>query len=113
MAKAKPENALCKNVNKDIKPQALTLAKAIISMQNKIEKEIPTFEKLPIIQQVISAQGERVLKSNPYTQEFRAIVRDYASALKNFDDITKEHIEKKSDNISSLQDFRSKFKVAK
>ena len=110
---AKTAKALCKNVNADIKEQALTLAKAITSMQKKIEKEIPTFEKEPIAQQVISTQGEKIVKSNPYTQEFRAIVRDYASALKNFDDLLENHKEAETDDITSLDEFRNKIKVAK
>lgn len=110
---AKTAESLCKNVSGAIRDQALTLAGAIIAMQKKIEKEIPTFEKMPMATMVTSTQGEKVLKSNPASQEFRAIVRDYASALKNFDDLLENHRVESADKVSTLEDIRSRIKVCK
>lgn len=101
---------ICKNVNKDIRPQAITLAEAVITMQKKIEQQIPVYEKMPLAQQVTVGTGETILRQNPATVEFRATVRDYAAALKNLHEI----VENNSDRgTTSLDEFRARLRVAK
>lgn len=74
---------ICANVSADIKPQAMTLANAVLAMQNKIDQQIPVYEKMPLAQQVTVGTGEKMLRANPAVQEFRATVREYAQALNN------------------------------
>lgn len=74
---------ICANVSADIKPQAVTLANAVIAMQAKIEEQIPIYKQMPLAQQVTVGTGERMLRQNPAVQEFRATVREYAQALNN------------------------------
>jgi len=78
----KPED-ICSKVNKDIRPQAETLAKAVFAMQAKIDQQIPIYEQMPLAQQVTVGTGEKMLRANPAVQEFRATVREYAQALNN------------------------------
>lgn len=84
MTKAKE---ICSKVNKDIRPQAETLAKAVFAMQEKLEQQIPIYEKMPLAQQVTVGTGETMLRQNPAVQEFRATVRDYSSALKSLTEL--------------------------
>ena len=101
---------ICTNVSTDIKPQAITLAKAVLAMQNKIDQQIPIYEQMPLAQQVTVGTGEKMLRQNPAVQEFRATVRDYAQALNNLQDIldnTPDQVEE-----SSVEDIRKKFKIA-
>ena len=102
---------ICAGVSPDIKPQAVTLANAVLAMQNKIEQQIPIYEKMPIAQQVTVGTGERMLRQNPAVQEFRATVRDYSQALSNLRAIIDNN--KAPAEVSSLNDLRAKFKVAK
>lgn len=74
---------ICANVSADIKPQAITLANAVLAMQNKIDQQIPIYDQMPLAQQVTVGTGERMLRQNPAVQEFRATVREYAQALSN------------------------------
>jgi hypothetical protein len=102
---------ICANVSKDIRPQAVTLANAVLAMQSKIDQQIPIYEQMPLAQQVTVGTGEKMLRQNPAVQEFRATVRDYAQALSNLRSIidnNSAHAE-----TSSLDDLRSKFKMAK
>lgn len=101
---------ICANVNADIKPQAETLAKAVLTMQAKIEQQIPIYQQMPLAQQVKVGTGEVMLRANPATQEFRATVRDYAQALNSLQDILENN--KAPAQVSTLDDFR-KFKIAK
>ena len=52
--------------------------------------------------------GRLVERANPIVQEYRALVRDYASAIKSYKDITnrEEDVE-----VDQLGDLRSRFKV--
>lgn len=103
---------IIKNVNKQIKPQALTLARAVLAMQAKIEQQMPVYEKMPLAQQVTVGTGEKMLRQNPAVQEFRATVRDYSQALNNLTDLIKDgpqEVAKKSD----LSSIRNMIKVAK
>ena len=100
---------MCANVNEDIKPQAITLANAVLTMQEKIEQQIPIYQKMPLAQQVTVGTGETMLRTNPATQEFRATVRDYAQALDNLKNILEEN--KAAETISAVDELKSRFKV--
>lgn len=102
---------ICANVSADIKPQAITLANAVLAMQNKIDQQIPIYEQMPLAQQVTVGTGERMLRQNPAVQEFRATVRDYSQALNNLQNILENH--KTSPKVTSLNDMRNKLKAAK
>jgi hypothetical protein len=106
----KPED-ICSKVNKDIRPQAETLAKAVFAMQAKIDQQIPIYEHMPLAQQVTVGTGERMLRANPAVQEFRATVRDYAQALGNLRTIIGDN--SAPAEVSSLDELRSRFKIAK
>ena len=108
---AKSAASMCKKVNKDIKSQAMTLARAVLAMQEKIEEQIPTYESLPLAQTLTTTQGEKALKSNPAMQEFRATVRDYASALKDLNTLIEEHSTEQSANVSALDSLRDRLKM--
>ena len=100
---------MCEGVSEDIKAQATTLASAVLAMQEKIEQQVPVYKDQPLAQQVTVGTGETVLRQNPITQEFRATVRDYATALNNLKDILEE--KKAEAGTSSVDDLRSRFKV--
>lgn len=102
---------MCSNVSKDIKPQAITLANAVLAMQNKIDQQIPIYEQMPLAQQVVVGTGEKILRQNPATQEFRATVKDYAAALNNLQDIIENN--KTPASVTSLNDMRNKLKAVK
>ena len=104
---------ICANVNADIKPQAETLAKAVLTMQAKIEQQIPIYQQMPLAQQVKVGTGEVMLRANPATQEFRATVRDYAQALNSLQGILEQRQATPQDDLPSLDEFRKKFKLAK
>ena len=102
---------MCKNVSPDIKDQAITLAEAVLAMQRKIEKQIETYDELPLAQMLTTTQGEKALKANPALAEFRGTVRDYSAALNSLQNIISEN--QNDGALASLNDFRSRFKVAK
>lgn len=102
---------LCSGVNPEIKEQAITLANAIFAMQEKIEQQIPNYAQMELSQTVTVGTGETILRQNPAMQEFRATVKDYATALNNLQDILSEN--KTPTQISEMAALRKKFKVAK
>lgn len=108
ITKTKAEE-LCEGVSSDLKAQAVTLANAVLTMQAKIEQQIPIYKEEPLAQTVVQGNGKTVLRQNPITQEFRATVRDYASALNNLSEIleTKEAVKEES----TLDALKSRFKV--
>lgn len=100
---------LCEGVNSELKAQAVTLANAVLTMQAKIEQQIPIYKEEPLAQTVTVGTGETVLRQNPITQEFRATVRDYASALNNLNEILEKKEAVKEE--SSLDALKNRFKV--
>lgn len=107
----KQASDIVKNVNGQLKPQALTLARAVLAMQAKIEQQIPEYENMALAQQVTVGTGETVLRQNPAIQEFRATVRDYSQALNNLTNMIKDAPqEAKTSDLSSI---RNMIKVAK
>lgn len=102
---------MCANVSADIKPQAVTLANAVLAMQAKIDQQIPVYDQMPLAQMVKVGTGETMLRQNPAMQEFRATVRDYAAALNNLQSILEQ--KEASPEARSLDDIRARFRVAK
>lgn len=100
---------ICAHVSKDLKPQAVTLANAVLAMQEKIDQQIPIYEQMPLAQQVKVGTGEKMLRQNPAVQEFRATVRDYAQALNNLQDILENN--KTETSSGSLKELQEKFRL--
>ena len=86
-----------------------TLMKAILSMQKKLEENEKQFLEEPLRIWVEGQYGD-VPQPNPFVQEYRRTVRDFAAAIKAYKEITGD---KSSAQVSSLESIRSKFKVAK
>lgn len=104
-----PAENLCANLNSDVKDQVITLAKAVLVMQEKVEQQIPVYKQMPLAQQITVGTGERMLRQNPAVQEFRATVRDYAQALNNLQEILSS--QNKTTEGSAIGDLRNRFKV--
>ena len=102
---------ICANVSADIKPQAVTLANAVLAMQSKKDQQIPIYDQMPLAQTVTVGTGERMLRQNPAVLEFRATVRDYAATLNILQSILENNQAPAS--VSAIDDLRAKFKVAK
>ena len=95
---------------KKYKQSPETLIKAILSMQEKLIKNEKDFIEAPLMVEVEMGDGRNVPRANPFVQEYRAMIRDFAAAIKAYKEITGE---KDSAQVSSLESIRSKFKVAK
>lgn len=106
--KSKAEE-LCERVSPELRAQTISLANAVLTMQEKIEQQIPIYKTEPLSQKVTLGTGEEVQRVNPFVQEFRATVRDYASALNNLKEILEEN--KTEGSISPVDSLRNKFKV--
>ena len=100
---------ICEKVSEEIRPQVETLANAVMALQEKIDRQIPTYKQMPLAQTVTVGTGERMLRQNPGVIEFRATVRDYAAALKALQEILEERKEEVA--TSSLDDIRARFRV--
>ena len=87
-----------------------TLMMTILSLQEKLIKNEKDFLEAPLMVEVEMGGGRWVPRSNPLVQEYRAMIRDFAAAIKAYKEITGE---KDSAQISSLESLRSRFKVAK
>ena len=85
-----------------------TLLEAILSMQDKIIEQLPAFEEADLTYVVeFASGGERVLQ-NPVVTEFRALVKDYASALRAYKEISGSG---ESLEGSRVADLRQRLKV--
>ncbi len=85
-----------------------TLEHAIEAMRKKIEAEAPVFLDEPLAQSVIVNTGETVLRTNPNVSEFRALVKDYATAIKSYKEIAGNEA---NDDVDQLANLRERFKV--
>lgn len=97
---------MCAGVDPRIRPQAIALANAVITLQNKIIQQTPEYEKAPLTQEVIVGTGEKVLRSNPLVQEYRATVRDYAASMKSLEELL--NTKKGTTEVNPLDALRNK-----
>ena len=101
---------ICSSVSPKLHSQAVTLANAVMALQEKIEQQMPVYQQLPLAQTMTTTQGEKVLKNNPAMQEFRGTVRDYAASLKSLQAILDNTPHQEEE--STVEDIRKKFKIA-
>ena len=101
---------LCERVDENLRPQVVTLARAVAALQEKIEQQTDLYRRVPLSQLVTTMQGEQVYKANPIVQEYRATVRDYAASLKNLQDMLENH--SAPAEVSSLDALRKTFKIS-
>lgn len=87
-----------------------TLKQAIIVLRQKIIDNEELFAKAPLSVEVVMGDGRCVPRPNPIVQEYRALVKDYSSALKTYEDLTGDE---QIPEIKNLEALRNKFKVAK
>ena len=97
---------MCKGVDPRIRSQAIALANAVITLQNKIIQQTPEYEKAPLTQEVMVGTGEVVLRSNPLVQEYRATVRDYAASMKSLEELL--NVKKGASEANPLDALRNK-----
>ena len=97
-------------MKKTINDAPETLKTAILALQTKLQENEEEFTDAPLSIEVRMGDGRYVERANPVVQEYRAMVRDYASALKAYKELTGDE---QPTEISSLEDIRSRFKVAK
>ena len=87
-----------------------TLKQAIIVLRQKIIDNEELFAKAPLSVEVVMGDGRCVSRPNPIVQEYRALVKDYSSALKTYEDLTGDE---QIPEVRNLEALRNKFKVAK
>lgn len=85
-----------------------TLRMSILAMQEKLIAERDEFVSAPLSIEVRMNDGRYVDRANPFTQEYRALVRDYSAALKTYKELTNAQDDAE---IDQLGDLRSRFKV--
>lgn len=85
-----------------------TLLEAILAMQEKILEVTPEFEAAPIAVVVEKGDGNEVYRANPFIAEYRALVKDYANAIKAYKEIVGSG---NAEASAKLSEIRTKFKV--
>lgn len=95
---------------KDFKDTPETLKQAILTLQEKILEHEDEFREAPLSIEAEMRDGRYITRSNPVVQEYRSMVRDYSAALKAYRDLTGNE---QAAEISSLDDIRARFKVAR
>ncbi len=96
-------------MKKTMKDTSDTLRDAILAMQEKLIDSRADFIIADLSIDVMKSDGNEVVRGNPLVQEYRALVKDFCSALKAY----KELRGSESDEVSSLDSIRSRFRVAK
>ena len=89
-------------------PEALL--EAILSMQKKLADNKELFADAPLSVEAEMGDGRYIQRANPDVQEYRALVRDFSSALKAYKDIVGKM---DAPEVDSLGDIRARFRVAK
>ena len=93
----------------DYESQEKALFEALLAMEFKVRDEIPGFRRAALTQDVTDTAGNESKKSNPYVQEFRALVKDYAALFRAAKEICA--VKKDDQGGSKLADLRSILKV--
>lgn len=86
------------------------LKSAITALREKLLDGMEDYKNEPITIEVEMADRRYVTRANPFLQEYRATIKDYAAALKAYKELTGED---DATEVDQLADLRSRFMVAK
>lgn len=92
----------------DVQKKAKTLEKAIEAYEEKILNTIDTFRDVPLVVAVTKGDGNLVERPSIEFEAFRALVKDYYTAIKAYQEISGNQTVA---TTAKLEDLRSKFKV--
>lgn len=97
--------------NQGFKEQRETVDRIEAAMREKVNQQLPIFEKMPPAQRMKTVQGETVYKNNPAIQEIRALFRDYCAIVKAQQDIYGNKQTKAE--VATINSIRERLKIAK
>lgn len=97
--------------NSPIKDQLFTLCDVIELLERKLTDNFEKYQSAPLSIEATKADGSIVSRANPFVEEFRSTIKDYNNALIKFQDLLK--IQGQKTELKSLDELRSKFKIAK
>ena len=107
----KAEKLILQDIDPRMKEQAAMVWKVEKAYRKKVKQVLPIFDEQPVAQAVTNTQGEQVLKSNPATQEIRAIIRDYIAVV----GVQQNLIGDKATpaEVTAIDNIRQKLKICK
>lgn len=85
-----------------------TLKQSIQLMQKKILANEEAFKSAPLTIDPEMGDGRIITRPNPFVQEYRALVKDYASALRAYKELSGDEAPAET---NKLADIRARFKV--
>lgn len=85
-----------------------TLLSAILAMQDKLIEQEEMFRCADLMIEVEAGDGHVIPRANPLVQEYRALVKDFSSALKAYKEMVGND---NTDASEKLKDIRERFKV--
>lgn len=102
---------ICQNADSVLRPQIETVAKSVLAMQTQLEENYNEYITQPLSIEVVKGDGEIISRANPYVQEYRALLKDYTSAIKQLQELTNGV--KVEQEMNALVNMKEKFKIAK
>lgn len=99
-----------KNVDERIRPQTEVLVKQLQNMSKKLKSEGAKMADQNLIVEYDNGGGQRGIRENPYYQAYEKLLASYTKTLMATKDLIGEQ---QQAEIRSLDDIRSRFKVAK
>ena len=105
------EKALVAGIDQNMREQAAMVCKIEKVFRSKVKQLVPLFKETEPTQTVTNTQGEKVLKSNPAMQEFRAMCRDYCTIVKVQQDILANKTAPVE--VTNISAIRQRLKIAK
>lgn len=99
-----------KNVDERIRPQTEVLVKQLQNVSKKLKTEGAKMADQDLIVEYDNGGGQKGIRENPYYQAYFRMLAEYRKTLRDVKDLIGEQ---QQAEISSLDDIRSRFKVAK
>ena len=100
---------ILEEVNSPLKNQLETLCDVIDTLQNKLIENEAKYKTEPLSVEIQKQDGQITYRTNPFLEEYRATVRDYAQALTKLKELCKNDIA--AIEVDNLNDLRTKFKI--
>ncbi len=102
---------ICRNTDERVKKEAEILAKQVVAIGRKLERERKKLKDEPLTIEYDNGGGQTGIRENPFYSSYTRLLSSYTKCLSTLIEIIGESDEEAKDELKTLVDLRSKLKV--
>lgn len=103
---------ICKNSDERVKKEAEILAKQVVAIGRKLERERKKLKDEPLTIEYDNGGGQTGIRENPFYSSYTKLLSSYTKCLSTLIEIIGDSDEEAKEELTTLINLRSRYKVS-